>query len=52
MKTEEKKGFDAVKFARKQKDRLDKIFATMTKEEILQYLKKKSVERGRIKPST
>lgn len=51
MKTKEIKEFDAVKFAREQKDRLDKMFAQMTKEEILEYLKKKSIERGRIKPS-
>jgi hypothetical protein len=40
MKTKERKEFDAVKFAREQKDRLDKMFAQMTKEEILVYLKK------------
>jgi hypothetical protein len=37
METKTKKKFDAVKFAREQKDRLDKIFSTMTKEEILDY---------------
>jgi hypothetical protein len=47
MKTKEKKDFDAVKFAREQKDRLSKMFAKMTKKEILEYLKRKSVERGR-----
>jgi hypothetical protein len=51
METKIKKGFDAVKFAREQKDRLDAIFAKMTKEEILEYLKQKSAERGRIKPN-
>jgi len=51
MVTKTKKDFDAVKFARDQKDRLDKMFSTMTKEEILEYLKSKSIERGRIKPS-
>lgn len=52
MGTKTKKGFDAVKFAREQKDRLSAMFAKMTKEEILEYLKQKSVERGRVKPST
>lgn len=51
METKIKKGFDAVKFAREQKDRLDAIFSKMTKEEILEYLKQKSSERGRTKPS-
>ena len=49
MKTKTKKDFDAVNFARQQKDRLDKKFSKMTKEEILEYLKSKSIERGRIK---
>jgi len=49
METKTKKSFDAVKFAREQKDRLDKMFSKMTKEEILEYLKTKSIERGRIK---
>ena len=48
MKTKEKKDFDAVKFAREQKDRLDQKFAKMSQKEILDYLKQKSVERGRI----
>lgn len=52
MKTKEKKGFDAVNFSREQKDRLSNMFAKMTKEEILEYLKQKSIERGRIKPSS
>ncbi len=51
METKIKKDFDAVKFAREQKDRLSAMFAKMTKEEILEYLKQKSIERGRIKPS-
>ena len=51
MKTKEKKGFDAVKFAREQKNRLDKIFSIMTNEEILEYLRQKSIKRGRIKPN-
>jgi hypothetical protein len=52
MKTKMKKGFDAVKYAREQKDRLSNMFAKMSKEEILEYLKRRSVERGRIKPSS
>ena len=51
MKTNEKKDFDAVKFAREQKDRLDQKFAKMSQKEILDYLKQKSVERGRIQPN-
>ena len=50
MKIKEKKDFNAVKYAREQKDRLSALFSEMTKEEILEYLKRKSVERGRIKP--
>ena len=51
METNTRKEFDATKFAREQKYRLSAIFAKMTKEEILNYLKRKSIERGRIKPS-
>ena len=42
---ETKKKFDAVKFAREQKNRLSAMFAKMTKEEILEYLKHKSIEK-------
>lgn len=49
METKVKKEFDAIKFSREQKDRLSAMFAKMTKEEILEYLKRKSIERGRIK---
>ncbi|NEN23354.1 hypothetical protein G3O08_07560 [Cryomorpha ignava] len=52
METKTEKDFDAVKFARMQKDRLSAMFAKMTKEEILEYLKRKSLERGRIESST
>jgi hypothetical protein len=52
MITEKKKGFDAVKFAREQKDRLSKMFAKMSQEVILNYLRKRSIERGRIKPNS
>ena len=51
METKTIKDFDAVKFAREQKDRLSKMFSKMTKDEILEYLKRKSIERGRVKPS-
>lgn len=51
METKIKKDFDAVKFAREQKDRLSAMFSKMTKEEILDYLQRKSMERGRIEPN-
>lgn len=50
MKTKEKKDFDAIRFSREQKDRLSNMFTKMTKEEILEYLKRKSIERGRTNP--
>jgi hypothetical protein len=37
MKTQ-KKSFDAVKFMREQRDRLDAMFAKMNKKEIVAYL--------------
>jgi len=40
MKTIEKT-FDAVKFMRQQRDRLSEKLAKMTKEEILEYFKKR-----------
>jgi hypothetical protein len=46
MKTKIKKDFDTIKFAREQKDRLDALFAKMTKEEILEYLKSKRREKN------
>lgn len=52
METKMKKEFDAVEFARDQKNRLSEMFANMTKEEILEYLKRKSIERGRVMPNT
>lgn len=51
METERKKGFDAVKFAREQKDKLSDILSKMTKEEIIAYFKKVRLE-SQIKPST
>jgi hypothetical protein len=50
METKDKKEFDAVGFSRDQKDRLSAMFSKMTKEEILEYLKRKSIERGLTKP--
>lgn len=51
MKNKTVKEFDAVKFAREQKDRLSAMFSKMNKEEILEYLKRKSIERGRLNPN-
>jgi len=51
VKIKTKKEFDAVKFAREQKDRLRAMFTKMTKAEILEYLKHKNIEREFVKPS-
>ena len=48
MENKTEKEFDAVKFAREQKDRLSAMFTKMNKKEILEYLKRKSIERGRL----
>ena len=45
-----KKGFDAVKFAREQKDKLSAELMKMTKEEIIAYFDKVRME-SLIKPS-
>jgi len=37
---EDLKNFDSVRFMREQRDRLDAMFAKMTKEEIIAYLNK------------
>ena len=50
MKTKTKKEFDAVKFARDQKDKLSEVLSKMSKEEIVAYFKKIRLE-SRIKPS-
>ncbi len=50
METKIKKDFDAVQFAREQKDKLSRKLAKMTKEEIIAYFKKVRTE-SRIKPS-
>mgnify|MGYP000324310077 CR=1 FL=1 len=49
METKKKKGFDAVKFAREQKDKLSAELAKMTKEEIVAHFKKIRLE-SQIKP--
>ncbi len=43
MKTTEKT-FDAVKFMRQQRDKLSEKLAKMTKEEILEYFKKRKTQ--------
>jgi len=48
MKTTEK-SFDAVKFMREQRDKLSEELSKMTKEEILEYFKKRKT-RVTIKP--
>jgi hypothetical protein len=50
METKTKKGFDAVKFASEQKEKLSAELAKMTKDEIIAYFKKVRSE-SRIKPS-
>lgn len=49
MKTAEKT-FDAVKFMRQQRDKLSEKLSKMTKEEILEYFKKRKAQTT-IKPS-
>jgi hypothetical protein len=45
MKTIKKeKEFDAVKFMRQQRDRLSEMLSGMTKQEIVEYFRKKAVE--------
>ena len=50
METKTKKGFDAVNFAREQKDKLSIELSKMTKKEIVAYFKKVKSE-SRIKPN-
>lgn len=50
METKIKKDFDAVQFAREQKDKLSKKLTKMTKEEIIAFFKKVRTE-SRVKPS-
>jgi hypothetical protein len=44
MKTITKKTFDAVKFMRDQRERLTEKLSKMTKEEIVEYFRKKKLE--------
>lgn len=50
MKTTAKKTFDSVQFMREQRDKLSIILSKMTKEEIVEYFKKKEIESS-VKPS-
>ncbi len=51
MKTKVKKTFDAVKFMREQRERLSEKLSKMTKDEIVEYFKKKKLKSS-VKPST
>ena len=44
MKTTVKKTFDAVKFMRDQREKLSEKLSKMTKEEIIEYFKKRKQE--------
>ena len=50
MKTKVKKTFDAVKFMREQRERLSEKLSKMTKDEIVEYFKKKKLKSS-VKPS-
>ena len=49
MMAASEKAFDAVKFMREQRDKLSEKLSKMTKEEILEYFKKRKLENS-IKP--
>ena len=49
MKTTIKKTFDAVKFMRDQREKLSLKLSKMTKEEIIEYFRKKKFENS-VKP--
>jgi hypothetical protein len=49
METTIKKTFDAVEFMREQRKRLSEKLSKMTKEEIIEYFKKKNIENS-VKP--
>jgi hypothetical protein len=51
MKTTANKTFDAVKFMREQRVKLSEMLSKMTKEEIVEYFRKKNLE-STIKPSS
>jgi len=50
MKTTIKKTFDAVQFMREQREKLSEKLSKMTKEEIVEYFRKKNLESS-TKPS-
>jgi hypothetical protein len=50
MKTTTEKTFDAVKFMRAQREKLSEKLAKMSKEEIIEYFRKKKLENS-VKPS-
>lgn len=50
METKTNKDFDAVQFAREQKEKLSEMLSKMTKEEIIAYFKKVRLE-SRVKPN-
>ncbi len=50
MKTTTDKKFDAVKYMREQRQKLSKKLSKMTKEEIVEYFKRKKFENT-VKPS-
>ena len=47
MKTTAKKTFDAVKFMRDQREKLSEKLSKMTKEEIVEYFKRKKLESSK-----
>jgi hypothetical protein len=49
METTIKKTFDAVKFMREQRQRWSEKLSKMTKEEIIEYIRKKKLENS-VKP--
>jgi len=49
METTINKTFDAVRFMREQRDKLSEKLSKMTKEEIIEYFKRKKLENS-IKP--
>ncbi len=49
METTTKKTFDAVQFMREQRKRLSKKLSKMTREEIIEYFRKKKLEDS-VKP--
>ena len=50
MKAPTEKSFDAVKFMREQREKLSEKLSKMTKEEIVEYFKKRK-QKDSIKPS-